>query len=187
MLTHNLGAFINDVTPIWRFSDHPPPLSHAYAINLKYLCHKGTHPPPTNLRVVFYEWSLTQFTILKVRNTFRVHKAMKRGSSHVYIINEMYSLMFSTTIKNISIIKNFLGPIELFETPHSMFVLFSFLFFYIFPRCTVAKVVPRNPRDPLVWWRQFEKRLTQSEEEGEAAKNPQIDMNRYIVPPQIST
>ena len=145
-----------------------------------YFCHKETNPPPTYMGVVIYEWSLTQFTVLKVRNPF-LHRAINWGSSHGYIITDMYSLLFSTPLKNISTKKHFLSPIELIETlfPHSMLTFFYFFVFYIFPRFTVAKVVQRNPKDPLVWWRQLEKRLTQSEEEGEAAKNQQIDMNRY--------
>ena len=127
MLNHNLGAFINDVTPIWRFSDHPTPLSHAFAINLMYLCHKETNLPPTYMRVVFYEWSFTQFTILKVRNTFLIHKAMKRGSSHVYIITEMYSLMFKKYFNNK---KLSWSNWAFWNSPFNVCIIFIFVFLY---------------------------------------------------------
>ena len=40
MEIHSKGAFINDVTQIWRF---PPPLSHCFASSLMYLYHKKTN------------------------------------------------------------------------------------------------------------------------------------------------
>ena len=61
------GLFINDVTQIWNFPNTPlPPLSHSCALNLIYLCHKKTNPPPPSLCDFIYEWSLNEFNYFKI-------------------------------------------------------------------------------------------------------------------------